>query len=90
MRSKIKITKENAEEKLENSNLKNGYSLPFITSRKNILSSYFQMINLMLLSRVNGDTANSDSVLKSEKEELNDEIIKDFGFKNEEVFGEGK
>ena len=49
-----------------------GKSLDFFRAKQTILSSYFQMINLMILKRING-VAN-DFPINFPKKELNEEF----------------
>lgn len=82
--------KESLEQSIETKNLGDGFALPFISARKNILSSYFQMVNLMMLQRVNGDSANRDSYLHSLSCEMSDEIREEFGVQEKGIFGDFK
>jgi hypothetical protein len=82
--------KESLEQSMETQDLSDGFALPFISARKNILSSYFQMVNLMMLQRVNGDSANRDSYLHSLSNEMSDELQQEFGVQGKGIFGDFK
>lgn len=78
--------REAVDQEKESNEESNSVCLDFLSAKQKILSSYFQMVNLMMLQRINGDSGES----KESSLDGNFWIMVStaFGLQNKNVFGD--